>query len=328
MEGELTALRKEKKVIIDCDPGLDDAFALLLCLKHLDVMAITTVGGNTGIEFTKKNACYILELTGYSQLPVYAGCDMPMKGELVRATEIHGQSGLGNLTVPSLQKNVENQDAVDFLISHFSSKTDCSLIALGPLTNIATALQRSPEISKNIPELLIMGGSAFSGNVTATAEFNIYVDPEAAKIVLKSGIPIKMLGLNTTRQNAVGQEEIEICKSWNSSIGNISAELLEFATQSGATQLCDACTVAWLIKPEIVTKSLMVKMDVETEGQLTRGMTVCDWRPFMVRNPQIDISHSSPSSTNPHDNQNVELAMEMDSTLFKELLLQTLKSYH
>lgn len=203
MEGEVTALRKEKKVIIDCDPGLDDAFALLLCLKHLDVMAVTTVGGNTGIEFTKKNACYILELTGYSQIPVYAGCDMPMKGKLVRATEIHGQSGLGNLTVPSLQKNVEDQDAVDFLISHFSSKTDCSLIAF--LTNIATALQRSPEISKNIPELLIMGGSAFSGNVTATAEFNIYVDPEAAKIVLESGIPIKMLGLNTTRQNAVGQ---------------------------------------------------------------------------------------------------------------------------
>lgn len=320
------AVETRKKVLIDCDPGLDDAFALLLCLKHLDVLAVTTVGGNTGIEFTKKNACYILELAGYSGIPVYAGCDMPLKGDIVRAPAVHGLSGLGNIVLPPLEKEVEEKDAVDFLVDCYSEKTDMSIIALGPLTNIATALEKKPEIAKNIPEILIMGGSAFSGNVTATAEFNIYVDPEAAKIVLDSGISIKMLGLNTTRQNAMGQEEAAICRGWHSKIGDFCAELLEFASKSGATQLCDACTVAWAIRPDIIKKSVHVKMDVETEGKLTRGMTVCDWREFMVRTPELDIAHSMPKADKV-EGANVELAMEMDSAGFRELLLETMKRY-
>ena len=326
MDEKGQTLEIRKKVIIDCDPGLDDAFALLLCLKHLDVLAVTTVGGNTGIEFTKKNACYILELTGFSHIPVYAGCDMPLKGEIVRAPAVHGQSGLGNIVLPIIEKKEETVDAVDYLVDFYSLKTDVSLIALGPLTNIATALQRKPEIAKNIPEILIMGGSAFSGNVTATAEFNIYVDPEAAKIVLDSGIPIKMLGLNTTRQNAMGEEEVAIFKEWHTKVGDFCAELLEFASQSGATQLCDACTVAWIICPEIIKKSVHVKMDVETEGKLTRGMTVCDWRDFMVRTPELDISHSMPKDVQ-IEGANVELAMEMDIAQFRILLLETMKSY-
>ena len=144
MDEKGQALEIRKKVVIDCDPGLDDAFALLLCLKHLDVLAVTTVGGNTGIEFTKKNACYILELTGFSRIPVYAGCDMPLKGEIVRAPAVHGQSGLGNIVLPIIEKKEESEDAVDYLVDFYSFKTDVSLIALGPLTNIATALQRKP----------------------------------------------------------------------------------------------------------------------------------------------------------------------------------------
>lgn len=326
MEEKERTLEIRKKVVIDCDPGVDDAFALLLCLKHMEVLAITAVGGNTGIEFTKKNACYILELTGFSRIPVYAGCDMPLKGEIVRAPAVHGQSGLGNIVLPSLEKKPEEKDAVDYLMELYSEKTDVSLIALGPLTNIATALQRKPEIAKNIPELLIMGGSAFSGNVTATAEFNIYVDPEAAKIVLDSGIPIKMLGLNTTRQNAMGEEEAAIFRKWNTKVGDFCAELLEFVSKSGATQLCDACTVAWAIRPEIIRKSVRVKMDVETEGKLTRGMTVCDWRKFMERIPELDISHSMPKDAQIEE-ANVELAMEMDIAEFRTLFLETIKSY-
>lgn len=316
-----------KKVWIDCDPGIDDSFALLLAMKHLAVVGISAVGGNTGLEHTFRNARYLTELAGYGDIPVYAGYDMPMFAKPERAEYVHGSSGLGNIMVQELEGAPQKEHAVDALINAFRDETDMTLVTLGPLTNVAQALLKEPELKHKIPEVISMGGSVTNGNYNACAEFNIVADPEAAKIVFESGIPIRMVGLNLCRQNSMTIDEVEQLKALPGRVAAAAADLLEYSVNQGRqSQLCDACTIAWLIDPEIITCALPMHVDVETKGEFTRGMTVCDYRDYIGMAPKEDIGREVcyPAESG---EKNVLVAMEFDEARFKELLIQTIKSY-
>lgn len=320
-------MEMSKKVWIDCDPGIDDSFALLLAMKHLDVVGITAVGGNTGLDHTFRNARYVTELAGYGNIPVYAGYDMPMFAEPERAEYVHGSSGLGNIIVPKLKGLPQKEHAVDALIDAFSRRTDLTLVTLGPLTNVAQALLKEPELKYKIPEIIAMGGSVTTGNYNACAEFNIAVDPEAAKIVFESGIPIRMVGLNLCRQNSMTIDDVEQLKELPGAVAAFAADLLEYSVnQDYQAQLCDACAMVWLINPAIITCALPMHVNVETKGEFTRGMTVCDYRDYIGTVPKEDIGREVhyPAETG---EKNVLVAMEFDEVRFKELLFQTIKSY-
>ncbi len=320
---------KRKRVVIDCDPGTDDCMALMLSIKHLDVVGIVAVGGNTGLKYTERNARFMTELCGRPDIPVYAGYDQPMFGKAVRAAYVHGESGLGKVVIDEPKKKLEAMHGVDYLIDTFMNNDDISLITLGPLTNVAQAILKEPKLKERIPEILCMGGSAIAGNYNAVAEFNIYVDPEAAKIVFESGIPIRMVGLNLTRQNSITMEDVEMMRSIDTKVSRFAAELLSFnAGKSGKCSICDACTVVWYIDPAIIKKSLMTHVDVETKGEFTRGMTVCDWRSHMGLDPKTDIEHGEACDIEfEMKPANVDVAMEFDIDRFKKLLFDTLRSY-
>ena len=321
---------QRNRIVIDCDPGIDDTFALILCIKKLDVAGIVAVGGNTGLQFTSRNARYVTELTGRTDIPVYAGYDQPMLGNAVRAEYVHGVGGLGDLDIPEPKKQLEKEHGVDFLIRTFMNENDVSLVAIGPLTNVAQALLKEPELKKRIPEILIMGGAAFCGNQSPVAEFNIAADPEAARIVMESGMTsafgvrhrnrgdrwVRLREFIVIDQGAVGNKVADVC-----------ADLLSFAAKMyGHSELCDASTVSWLIDPAVVKKSLMVHIDVETKGEFTRGMTVCDWRKYMGEDPKEDLSHEKQVDADGKE-PNVEMAMEFDKNRFWKLLVETLKEY-
>lgn len=317
-----------KKVWIDCDPGIDDSFALLLAMKHLAVVGITAVGGNTGLDRTFRNARYLTELAGQSQIPVYAGYDLPMFGKPKRAAYVHGHSGLGNFMVPELKGRPQEEHAVDALIRAFRHQPDLTLVTLGPLTNIAQALLREPELKHQISKIVCMGGSVTHGNYTPCAEFNIAVDPEAAKIVFGSGIPIGMVGLNLCRQNEMTMKEVEQLKALPGSVAAFAAGLLEYTVnQERQVQLCDACTIAWLIEPDIITCALPMHVDVETKGELTRGMTVCDYREYIGTSQTEDVARTIFYPVEASEEKNVLVAMEFDEMRFKELLFRTIRSY-
>ena len=320
-------METSKQVWIDCDPGIDDSFALLLALKHLEVVGISAVGGNTGLVHTFRNARYVAELAGREEIPVYAGYDLPMIAKPERAEYVHGSSGLGDIMVPELKGKLQTEHAVDAMLRTFADPAGPILVTLGPLTNVAQALLKEPELKHRIPEIVCMGGSVTAGNYNASAEFNIAVDPEAAGIVFESGIPLRMVGLNLCRQNEMTMSDVEQLRAMPGKIAAFAAGLLEYSVKQGRqAQLCDACTVAWLIDPAMIPCALPMHVAVETKGEFTRGMTVCDYREYMGTVPAEDISRTIgyPVDTG---TKNVLAAMEFDQARFKELLLKTIKSY-
>ena len=320
-------MKKRNKVFIDCDPGIDDCFALLLAMKHLEVVGISTVGGNTGLFNTTRNACYVVELAKRTDIPIYAGYDKPMFTKLETAEEVHGISGLGAVEIREPNKKPEKEHAIDVIIDTFMKQDDIVLVTLGPLTNVAQAILKEPRLKKRIPQILCMGGSVTAGNYSPCAEFNIYADPEAAKIVFDSGIVIKMAGLNFTRQNSMIPKDVTILKNMNHDIAQFAAQLLSFSVNSDRqSELCDACAISWLIDPNIVPCSLPMHVDIETKGEFTRGMTVCDYREYIGTDPKMDIGRSVfyPVSQGV---RNVVAAMEFDQDRFKKLLFDTIKSY-
>ncbi|MCI8474412.1 MAG: nucleoside hydrolase [Oscillospiraceae bacterium] len=319
----------KRKVIIDCDTGVDDALALLLCLKNLDVVGITTVGGNVRLENTQRNTRYVTEVAGRIDVPVYAGYARPLLVPLQDASYVHGVNGLGSVQVPEPSKPLEKQHAVDFLIETFMAREDVSLITLGPLTNIAHALLKEPRLAQRIPEILTMGGSTTWGNATPAAEFNIFVDPEAAKLVFESGIPIRMVGLNLTRQQRASQEVLDQIQAMDSPAARLAAQLfLRQDGKVGQNNFCDACAVMWWIDPGVITKSAMMHVVVETQGEYTRGMTLCDGRGFQANRREVDMEHEKlyeplPKGLEP----NVEVALELDQARFSQVLLDTMRRY-
>lgn len=319
----------KRKVVIDCDTGVDDAVALLLCLKHLDVVGITTVGGNVRLSNTQRNTRYVVETAGRPDIPVYAGYAQPMLVPLQDASYVHGVNGLGSIVVPDPAVPLQAQHAVDFLVDTFMTRDDVYLIVTGPMTNIAQALLKEPRLKERIPEILCMCGSTTYGNATPVAEFNIFVDPEAAKVVFESGIPMKMVGLNLCRQMVADEETAARIKA----IGNPTADLAwrlysERLGRPGMNNLCDACCVMWYCAPQVITKSAMMHVTVETRGEFTRGMTVCDARGFRGSDPKADLTHEKTCEPKPAGQApNVDVALELDPVLFSQVLVDTLKLY-
>jgi inosine-uridine nucleoside N-ribohydrolase len=318
-----------KRIILDCDPGHDDAIAILLAAKHLDVLGITTVHGNQSLEKVTRNALKVLEFSGLSHIPVIPGMARPLAQEPRHAPEIHGESGLDGPTLPEPSLSPQDGHAVDFIIETVMSTEGVTLVATAPLTNIAVALLREPRISERIHGIFLMGGSLTMGNSTPVAEFNIWCDPEAAHIVFTSGIPIKMVGLNLTRQAEAGRQEIERIRSLGNRTGRIVADLLDFYSARlsalfglAGGSLHDPCAVAWLIDPTLIEARKM-HVAIELHGELTRGMTVCDARHLRLEG----LATARVEGIRRGKPPNAEVGLRLEVTRFFDLLIKTLSTY-
>lgn len=284
-----------RKIIIDTDPGQDDAVAILLALAspELEVLALTAVAGNVPLALTQKNARIIVELAG-RQTPVHAGCDRPLTRPLVTAEHVHGKTGLDGIPLPEPTHPLQDQHAVDYLIETLRAHPTgtITLCPLGPLTNIATAFQRAPDIIPRVAEIVLMGGGYFEGgNITPAAEFNIYVDPEAADIVFKSGVPLVVMPLDVTHKALTSRAWVEEMRSLGTPVGQAVASWTDFFERfdtakygSEGAPLHDPCVIAYLLKPSLFT-GRHINVMIETGSELTLGMTVADWWRVTGREP-------------------------------------------
>jgi purine nucleosidase len=277
-----------QKIIIDTDPGQDDAMAILLALgsPELDVLGITAVGGNVPLALTEKNARKICELAGRPDIGVFAGAGRPLVRKLVTAEQVHGKTGLDGPDLPEPTMPLQKQHAVDFIVETLMREESgtVTLCTLGPLTNVALALNREPKIAGRIRRIVLMGGGFFEGgNTTPAAEFNIYVDPHACDVVLKSGIAITMMPLDVTHKALTTATRVAAFRALGTRVGRAAAEMLEFferfdeekyGTDGGP--LHDPCVIAYLLKPELF-KGRECNVEVEIASELTMGMTVVDW---------------------------------------------------
>lgn len=286
-----------RKIIIDTDPGQDDAVAILLALaspEDMEVLGITAVAGNVPLPLTQKNARIVCELAGKPETKVFAGCDAPLKRKLVTAEHVHGKTGLDGPPMADPVMPLQSQHAVDFIIHTLRrepAKT-VTLCPLGPLTNIATAFQRAPDIIERVQEIVLMGGAYFEvGNITPAAEFNIYVDPEAAEIVFKSGAPIVVMPLDMTHQALTTKPRIDAFRAMGTEPGRMVAAWTDFFERfdvakygSQGAPLHDPTVIAYLIRPELFS-GRFINVEIETKGEFTLGMTVADWWGVTDRKP-------------------------------------------
>jgi len=288
-----------KKILLDCDPGLDDALALLLAHgdPNVELVGVTTVGGNVGLSRTTRNALALREYLHFEKVPVAAGAGQPLSGEVREASHVHGESGLGSVVLPEPVLAADERHAVDFIIETLRATPGAiHLVATGPLTNIALALQKEPAIARWVASFTIMGGSFTRGNATPAAEFNIYADPEAARVVFDADWQVLMIGLDLTLQAQANGPVVErlarlgvlahelilpLATFWaraNQSRANQSR-----ANQSSATDgewdgqaVHDVCAIAHVVRPDLFS-SRPARVQVETTGEFTRGMTVVDF---------------------------------------------------
>lgn len=286
-----------RKIIIDTDPGQDDAVAILLALgspKEIDVLGITAVAGNVPLELTQKNARMICELAGRPDIPVFAGSKNPLAKRLVTAEHVHGKTGLDGPTLPDPTMPLQEKHAVDFIIETLRAQPagSVTLCPLGPLTNIASAFNQAPDIIEKVQEIVLMGGAYFEvGNITPAAEFNIYVDPEAAEIVFKAGAPITVMPLDVTHKALVTKARNDAFRDLGTPVGIAVAEMTDFFERydkekygSEGAPLHDPTVIAYLIKPKLFT-GRFINVEIETKSVLTRGMTVADWWRVTDREP-------------------------------------------
>ena len=273
-------------VILDCDPGHDDAIALILALAspELKVLAVTTSAGNQTPDKTLNNALRILTLLGRDDIPVAAGAPKPLARELIIADNVHGESGLDGPKLPDPAFAPQAMTGIELMARCLrESPEPVTLVPTGPLTNIALLLAAHPELKGKIARIVLMGGAAGAGNWTPAAEFNIYVDPEAADMVFKSGIPITMCGLDVTHEAQVMDEDIERVRAITNPVAQCVAGLLDFFMiyhrdpkwGFAGAPLHDPCTIAWLLAPELF-HGVECRVDIETRGEHTVGMTVVD----------------------------------------------------
>ncbi|MFD1341856.1 nucleoside hydrolase [Litorisediminicola beolgyonensis] len=278
-----------RPIIIDTDPGQDDAVAILLALaspEDLEVLAITTVAGNVPLDLTTRNARIVCELAGRPDIAIHAGCDRPLARKLVTAEHVHGKTGLDGPVLPEPTMPLADGHAVDAIIDTVRARPagEVTICPLGPLTNIATALTRAPDIAPKIREIVLMGGAYFEvGNITPTAEFNIYVDPEAAEIVFRSGVPLTVLPLDVTHKALVTAPRNDAFRALGSAVGHAVAEMTDFFERfdkekygSQGAPLHDPCVIAHLLRPETFS-GRRINVEIETRSELTLGMTVADW---------------------------------------------------
>ena len=277
-----------QKIIIDTDPGQDDAVAILMALAcpEFDVLGITAVAGNVPLSLTARNARKVVELAGRSDVPVFAGCDAPMRRPLVTAEYIHGATGLDGIDLPEPSLPLQDRHGVDFIIDTLRREPagTVTLVPIGPLTNIATAMERAPDIVPRIGRIVLMGGAYFEvGNVTPAAEFNIYVDPEAAAIVFGSGVPLVVVPLDVTHAAITSREWVAAMRAMPNRCGPAVASWTDFFERydrekygTEGAPLHDPCTIAWLLRPDLFT-GREINVEIETRGEFTLGMTVADW---------------------------------------------------
>ena len=277
-----------RPIIIDCDPGQDDAVALFLAMAspdELDLLGITAVAGNVPLALTERNTRMMCDVAN-SQAPVFAGCAQPMIRDAISAEYIHGETGINGIDVFEPKTPLQEKHAVDFIIDTLlaKDKVPVTLVPTGPLTNIATAIQRCPEILPHIEEIVIMGGAMREGgNRTPSAEFNILVDPHAADIVLNCGRPITLMGLDITHKVLSTEERVARISELENPVADATVGMLSFFHRydtekysSQGTPLHDPCTVAYLLQPELF-KTKLCNVSVETESDLTMGHTAVDF---------------------------------------------------
>lgn len=279
----------KRRIIIDTDPGQDDAVAILLALAspdEIEVLGIVAVAGNVPLAHTERNARRIVELAGRTDVPVFAGCVKPMVRQLRTAEHVHGRTGLDGVELPDPKMPLQAKHGVDFIVETLRAAEPGSitLCTLGPLTDIAMALVVAPDIASHIREIVMMGGAYFEvGNITPTAEFNILVDPEAADVVMRSGVPIVMVPLDLTHRILSTRQRLDAIGKIDNKAGPAVAGLLSFSERfdlakygSMGAPLHDPCVIAYLLKPELFTGKV-VNVSIETSSPLTLGMTVTDW---------------------------------------------------
>lgn len=312
--------------LIDCDPGHDDVMAILLGARTLDLRGITTVHGNASLENTTRNARRAVEFAGLTEIPIAAGMPRPLVREPHYAPDIHGKTGLDGPDLPEPTVALNAQNAVEFLIAESHATPDLHLVPTAPLTNIAAALVRDPTLPGRIKQISLMGGSLTFGNSTPAAEFNIWCDAEAAHVVFTSGIPIKMVGLNVTRQVPATPEHRKKIRAIGNRTATIVADLLDFYSMQLAKlfglsggSMHDPLAVAALIDPEILTFEPM-HVAIELRGEHTYGMTLCDARHLR---PNYIGSERIHRGTAP----NAEVAVAVKPERFWELFLDTLATY-
>jgi pyrimidine-specific ribonucleoside hydrolase len=282
-----------KPIIIDCDPGIDDALAILLAVasEELDIKLITTCAGNQTIEKITTNTLKLLTFINQQHIPVAKGATGPLFGELVVADKAHGESGFGGVELGDSVISVIEKPAVEAMRELImTSNQKITIVAIGPLTNVARLVQEYPEVIERIEQLSIMGGSSSGGNGTPVAEFNIYVDPEAASIVFRSGIPITMFGLNVTYQVPMYMEDIDRIRNIGNETGKAVASMLDYYFRNGRVEgMHDPCAIAYLIDPSLFTTKLC-NVEIETNGEFTRGQTVVDLRDRMGRFKNVNVA--------------------------------------
>ncbi|WP_058911708.1 pyrimidine-specific ribonucleoside hydrolase RihA [Entomohabitans teleogrylli] len=306
-------------VVLDCDPGHDDAIALILALAspEITLKAVTTSAGNQTPEKTLRNALRILTLLGRHDIPVAGGAPKPLMRQLIIADNVHGESGLDGPQLPEPGFAPQPCTGVELLARVLKeSDRPVTVVATGPLTNIALLLTSHPQLHQKIAQIVIMGGAVMLGNWTPAAEFNIYVDPEAAEIVFQSGLPLVMAGLDVTHKAQILAADIERLRAIGNPVAVAVAELLDFFIEyhkqekwgfQGAP-LHDPCTIAWLLKPEMFT-TLQRWVGVETQGKYTQGMTVVDYYSLTGK----------PA--------NATVMMDIDRQAFVDLLAERLRFY-
>ncbi|OWU84850.1 nucleoside hydrolase [Oceanicola sp. 22II-s10i] len=286
-----------RRIIIDTDPGQDDAVAILLALAspdEIEVLGITAVAGNVPLALTQKNARIVCELAGRTDIRIFAGCDRPLERPLITAEHVHGKTGLNGPTLPDPTMPLQDAHGVDFIIETLRQEPPgtVTLCPLGPLTNIATAFARAPDIVGRVQEIVLMGGAYFEvGNITPSAEFNIYVDPHAADAVFRSGVPVTVMSLDVTHKALVTRPRNDAFRAIGNRVGEAVAAMTDFFERfdkekygSEGAPLHDPCVTAYLIRPELFT-GRHINVEVETTSPLTLGMTVADWWRVTKRAP-------------------------------------------
>ncbi|MDT7013165.1 pyrimidine-specific ribonucleoside hydrolase RihA [Levilactobacillus namurensis] len=307
------------KIILDCDPGHDDALAMMLALTNpeIELLAVTTSAGNQTPEKTLNNAMRLLTLMHHQEIPVAGGNRTPLLKPLETAGNVHGKSGLDGADLPDPDFAVQPLTAIELIAQTLrESTTPVTLVVTGPMTNIALFLRVYPELKTKIAQIVYMGGAMGLGNWTPSVEFNIYVDPEAAKIVMNAGIPLVMAPLNVTHKAQILKSEIAEIGQIDNSVAHAFADLLNFferyheAPKWGfkGAPLHDPCTITWLIHPEWF-KTERMNVDVETAGELTRGETVCDYYELTGKP------------------KNTEVLLDIDRAAFIQLIKDSLKTF-
>ncbi len=323
---------KPRRIIIDTDPGVDDALAIMMALRtpELHIEAVTAVAGNVPLALTSTNALKLVSLGGRRDIPVATGASAPLVRKLQVATYAHGENGMVGVELPPPTISFAPEHAVD-LISRIvrSNPGEITIVAIGPLTNIALVLRNDPVIAKQIQSIVLMGGGVNKGNITPSAEFNFYVDPEAASIVFGSGIQITMVGLNATERVSFTDVQLRALEQANSPISKAAAEIcrrvLDHAAQRGGPRefhIHDALALATLLDPDVVTLEDYY-VQIETTGEFTSGESVCYKRmPMRSSAPLLSSSQADPAQEITFPKTRV--AVDGNSALFCNLLVDRL----